>query len=190
MGVPVTGDGPLVAAARDGDDDAYARLFDRHAPVVMSFCRRGLGSAAEAEDALQETFIRAHDRLGQLDDGDRFRPWLYAIARHVCSERRRALLRRRKHEAAAMTTASRAREDGAASGGAPCAARSEALDRLSRSIDRLGDRERLAIHLYYLDADPVRAAAEALGVSRSGYYKLLARARAQLAALLGEMQPS
>jgi RNA polymerase sigma-70 factor (ECF subfamily) len=184
----VTGDGPLVALARDGDDDAYARLFDRHAPVVMSFCRRDLRSSADAEDALQETFIRAHDRLAQLDDGAGFRPWLYAIARRVCSERRRALLRRRKHEAAAMAMTNGAVCDGEA---APqCAARREAMEHLSRSIDRLGDRERLAIHLHYLDADPVRAAAEALGVSRSGYYKLLARARAQLAALLGEMQPS
>jgi RNA polymerase sigma-70 factor (ECF subfamily) len=184
----VTGDGPLVALARDGDDDAYARLFDRHAPVVMSFCRRDLGSSADAEDALQETFIRAHDRLAQLDDGAAFRPWLYAIARRVCSERRRALLRRRKHEGAAMAMAMR---NGAVSDAEPAgAARREAMERLSRSIDRLGERERLAIHLYYLDADPVRAAAEALGVSRSGYYKLLARARVQLAALLGEMQPS
>ncbi len=66
----------------------------------------------------------------------------------------------------------------------------ENLDRLTEALDQLEDRERLAIHLYYLEADPVKAAKSALGLSRSGYYKLLARARENLAALLGERQPS
>ena len=44
--------------------------------------------------------------------------------------------------------------------------------------------ERLAIHLYYLDADPVGAATSALGLSRSGYYKLLSRAHGRLADLV------
>jgi RNA polymerase sigma factor (sigma-70 family) len=60
----------------------------------------------------------------------------------------------------------------------------EQLDRLGAALDQLDDRERLAIHLYYLEADPVQAAASALGLSRSGYYKLLGRAREQLAALM------
>ena len=52
------------------------------------------------------------------------------------------------------------------------------------------DRERLAIHLYYLEADPVNAAMSALGLSRSGYYKLLSRARENLAGLLGPKDTS
>jgi DNA-directed RNA polymerase specialized sigma24 family protein len=52
-------------------------------------------------------------------------------------------------------------------------------------MERLDDRERLAIHLHYLESDPVKAAASALGLSRSGYYKLLARARERLASLMG-----
>jgi RNA polymerase sigma-70 factor (ECF subfamily) len=55
-------------------------------------------------------------------------------------------------------------------------------------MDQLPERERLAIHLYYLEADPVTAAASALGLSRGGFYKLLARARQQLAVLMREVQ--
>ena len=59
--------------------------------------------------------------------------------------------------------------------------RADQLDRLSSAIESLPDDERLAIHIFYLDGDPVTAAASALGLSRSGFYKLLARARQKLA---------
>lgn len=68
------------------------------------------------------------------------------------------------------------------------ASRSEQLDRLGRALEQLPDDERLAVHLYYLDADPVVAAVECLGVSRSGFYKLLGRARERLQTLLAGSQ--
>ena len=70
--------------------------------------------------------------------------------------------------------------------GMDLAAKRENLGRLTEALRALPDAERLAIHLYYLDPDPVRAAESSLGLTRSGFYKLLARARTKLAALLGE----
>lgn len=64
--------------------------------------------------------------------------------------------------------------------------RDEALTRLDAALEALPDDERLAVHLYYLDPDPIRAASESLGLSRSGFYKLLARAREHLARLMPE----
>lgn len=69
---------------------------------------------------------------------------------------------------------------------AEAAAKHERLELLSRAMDQLPDNERLALHLYYLEADPVTAASVALGVSRSGFYKLLTRARERLSVLLSE----
>ena len=63
----------------------------------------------------------------------------------------------------------------------------EQLDRLGAALEKLDDRERLAIHLYYLEADPVKAATGAMSLSRSGYYKLLARAREHLAGFMTEV---
>ncbi len=167
-------------AARCGDHAAFGRLYDRHAPVVLALCRRL--SAAEAEDSTQETFLRAHRNLAKVQGPEKLRPWLYAIARRVCSERRRAGRRRHRHEGSAM---SRAVHDGGVSNDAALATESaEELRRLDAALGRLDDRERLAIHLYYLDADPLSAAASAMGLSRSGYYKLLARARERLADLM------
>jgi RNA polymerase sigma-70 factor, ECF subfamily len=174
-----------VAAARRGDQTAFARLYDRHAAVVLSVCRKlsVRGSHEEAEDALQETFIRAMRTLDRLDRPEGFRPWLYAIARFVCSERRRAAGRRGRHEEVAMTLA----VAGSASlSHVETAERDEELKRLDHAMNALPDDERLALHLYYLETDPICAAASALNVSRSGYYKLLARARQRLSALLKE----
>jgi RNA polymerase sigma-70 factor (ECF subfamily) len=179
----------LLARARTGDAEAFARLHDRHAAVVMSLCRRGLGgSLAEAEDATQETFIRAHRKLVELDDDARIRPWLYAIARHVCSERRRAGARRSRHEGQAMLMADLTKSPAVSS--AEQAERTDLLERLSSALDDLDPRERLAVHLYYLERDPIAAARSALGLSRSGYYKLLARARDHLAGAFPEVQVS
>ena len=180
-------DGRDLAAARAGDHEAFGRLYDRHAAVVLSLCRRTSVSVSDADDALQETFIRAHAMLNQFDlatEAERFRRWLYAIARRVCAERRRAALRRLHHEGSAMTQAAilnHTHSDLVANG---VVERTEDVDRLTAAMDQLDDTERLAIHLHYLEADPVRAAGPALGVSRSGYYKLLVRAREKLAALM------
>jgi RNA polymerase sigma-70 factor (ECF subfamily) len=190
-----------LAAAIGGDHTAFARLYDRHSAVVLSLCRRSTGGLGEAEDATQETFIRAFgmlDRLnGSLTSGDAargsgggVRSWLYAIARRVCSERRRASFRRSKHEGLAMRNAAISLNHLPGGHDSPDAIGHDQLDRLTAALDRLDDRERLAIHLHYLDSDPLRAAESALGLSRSGYYKLLARAREKLAALMREVQTS
>lgn len=166
--------------AQQGDRDAFARLYDRHAPVVLSVCRVRLRDGAE--DAMQETFIRAARRLGSVGDASRVRAWLCGIASNVCREQTRASMRRARHEGAVG-------EQIRIGGLSPMtpgvdATRSDELDRLSDALTRLDDDERLALHMYYLDRDPVKAGAAALGVSRSAYYKLIARAREKLATLM------
>lgn len=181
-----------VAAAKTGDHRAFARLYDRHAPVVLSLCRQHMRSVADADDACQETFIRAFGMLhrlerGSLDgNGDGVRSWMYAIARRVCSERRRASSRRIRHEGDAVRESALllSQRERLVPGSESLGFGADELDRLTLALDELDDRERLAVHLYYLDADHLRAAHQALGLSRSGYYKLLARARDKLAALM------
>ncbi len=174
-------------AAQASDQDAFARLYDRHGAVVLSLCRRL--SLAEAQDAAQETFIRAYQLLHKVESADKLRPWLYGIARRVCSEHTRALGRRRHHEDQAMLTRTAERKAHAPSP-VESLEQAEQLQRLDGAIDQLDDRQRLAIHLYYLESDPIQAAQSALGLSRSGYYKLLAKARQRLGELMREANPS
>ena len=67
---------------------------------------------------------------------------------------------------------------------ADAATLADQLGRLTAALDALPYKQRLAIHLYYLDADPIATASQALGLSRAGFYKLLAKARNRLAVLM------
>jgi RNA polymerase sigma-70 factor (ECF subfamily) len=82
----------LIARARQGDDDAFAQLVEIYQRPVLNVCYRMLGDSVEAEDAAQETFIRAYTRIDSYDPSRKFSSWLLAIASHYCIDR----LRRRR----------------------------------------------------------------------------------------------
>ena len=82
-------------AALDGDDRAFTTLVDRHAPACLRFAKRMLGEIADAEDAAQETFLRAFNALRSYDAETPFRTWLFAILVNRC---RTSLLRRARRE--------------------------------------------------------------------------------------------
>lgn len=79
-------DRALVAAARAGDGDAYARLVERHAPRLLGLARHLLGHEEDAEDAVQETFVRAHRALGGFRGDAAVGTWLYRIALNACRD--------------------------------------------------------------------------------------------------------
>ena len=74
----------LLDAARSGDQDAYRDLVEPHRPALHAHCYRMLGSLHDAEDALQETLLRAWRGLSGFEGGRPLRPWLYKIATNVC----------------------------------------------------------------------------------------------------------
>ena len=67
-----------------GDEAAFETLYDRHHAPLLAFCRHMVGSREDGEDALQQTFLRAHRALRAGRAPDAVRPWLYAIARNRC----------------------------------------------------------------------------------------------------------
>jgi RNA polymerase sigma factor (sigma-70 family) len=74
----------LVAHVRDGSEEAFEVVYDRHHRTILGFCRHLLGSVEEAEDALQHTFTAAYRDLMRSDQPIQLRPWLFAIARGRC----------------------------------------------------------------------------------------------------------
>ncbi len=88
----------LVARCLEGSPDhaAFALLYARFAPEVYRFLRRLIGDATEAEDALQETFIRLHRALGRFDRSLPLRPYVLGIARNAAIEALRRGERLRK----------------------------------------------------------------------------------------------
>lgn len=82
----------LVARIAGGEPHLYGRLIDRHQRRLWWSCLRMLGDPDEADDVVQETFVRAWERIGEFDSARRFYPWIFTIARNRCLN---ALRRRR-----------------------------------------------------------------------------------------------
>lgn len=78
-----------VEQARQGDQRAFGRLVEAYQGPVYNLTYRMLGNAQEAEDAAQETFLRAYARLEQYNPNHKFSTWLFSIANHHCIDRLR-----------------------------------------------------------------------------------------------------
>jgi RNA polymerase sigma-70 factor (ECF subfamily) len=90
-------DAAAVALARDGDSEAFRALVERHSRAVYRLAHRMTGSAADAEDVVQETFLRAYRQLGRFESRANFGTWLHRIAVNCSID----LIRSRPHREAA-----------------------------------------------------------------------------------------
>lgn len=84
-------DAALIARVLDGEVEAFAALFERYHEGCARYAQRMLGNPQDAEDAIQETFLRAYRALGGYRERDLFRAWLFRILVNQC----RTLARRR-----------------------------------------------------------------------------------------------
>ncbi|MBN2445103.1 MAG: sigma-70 family RNA polymerase sigma factor [Phycisphaerae bacterium] len=172
-------DKTLVLGVLHGDQSAFAELYDRRARLVRAICYDECGDVEAAADLAQETFLRAYRNLGKLNDADRFAAWLVGIARQVCREWRRGKLRERRHLAGLA-----ADQRGASSTADPPDGRlidlRDAIASLTRrersAVPSLTEKERLALHAFYLQGRDVEEAREVVGLSRSGFYRVLSSA--------------
>ncbi len=169
-------DSRCVKAALAGDKAAYARLYDRYAPLVRALCYDSTGSLADAQDLAQDVFLRAYEKLGSLDRPELFAGWVVGITRRRCQE-----WRRRKRRAACRRALINDCESAAAG-----SSNNGHIELLRKTISRLDNKERLVLHAFYLQGKSADQARRPLGLSRSGFYRALGRARKRLQTLLAE----
>jgi RNA polymerase sigma-70 factor, ECF subfamily len=90
---PIGNEQELLDAARGGNEDAFRRIVEEHRSALHAHCYRMLGSLQDAEDALQETLVRAWRGLSGFSGRSSLRTWLYKIATNTCLD---AIARRTK----------------------------------------------------------------------------------------------
>jgi RNA polymerase sigma factor (sigma-70 family) len=166
-------DSRLAARVRAGDEAAFEVLYDRHHRSLLSFCRHMLGNAEDGEDALQQTFLRAHGALGAGQLPETVRPWLFAIARNRC----KTILATRRPAAVAV-------EDFEPSfdGLAEDVALRADLRELVADLGRLPEDQRAALVLFELGGMSQAEIAGAIGVPAGKVKALGFQARTELMA--------
>src|SRR5512145_1862254 len=94
-------DAAAVALARGGDSEAFRALVERHSRAVFRLAHRMTGNAHDAEDVVQETFLRAYRQLGRFESRANFGTWLHRIAVNCSID----LIRSRPHKEASHEAA-------------------------------------------------------------------------------------
>ena len=158
---------------RAGDEAAFEVLYDRHHKALLAFCRHMLGNVQDGEDALQQTFIRAHRALLSGPLPDTVKPWLFAIARNRCktmlAARREATVSVEDHEPSF---------DGLSDD----VARRADLRELVTDLARLPEDQRGALVLFELGGLSQAEIATAIGVPAGKVKALVFQARSELMA--------
>src|SRR5437870_937007 len=80
----------VLAHARQGDSDAFRMLVERHSQSVFRLAFRMTGNEQDAEDMVQESFLRAYRQLGRFESRANFDTWLYRIAANCSVDLMRA----------------------------------------------------------------------------------------------------
>lgn len=177
--VPSAGDSAeedLVERSRAGDTAAFERLYRVHCGRVHAVCLRMLGDRGRAEEATQDAFVRAWQRLGSFRGDSAFGSWLYRLAANVAVDR---LRRERRHEAGEAWSEDDGEDPGAppAAEPAPAASRPGAAIDLERAIRTLPPRARAVFVLHDVEGYRHGEIAALTGVAEGTSKAQLHRAR-------------
>ncbi|HEX9046451.1 MAG TPA: RNA polymerase sigma factor [Verrucomicrobiae bacterium] len=172
-----------IAQSRNGDHAAFADVIRAYQQMVHSLTYRMTGSAADAQDLAQETFIRAYQQLHTFNGTSKFSSWLYRIAVNACLDWRRSEQRRQRLQAdwsdAHIT----------ADGGLELP-----TDEISREVQaalmKLPDKQRAAIVLTTFGGLNHAAAAKTLRCSETTVSWRIFAARRRLKKLLQPRRPA
>jgi RNA polymerase sigma-70 factor (ECF subfamily) len=167
----------VVQQVLGGDAEAFRLLVRRYGGRLRGFCLARLGDPDEADDAVQDVFLRAYRSLGSFRLGSSFASWLFAIAanrvrtRHGRAVARGALARRAADEARVAPAADPA--DAAVAG--------IEREEVRRAVAGLAWPLRVVVELYYFAGLSVEETASALALGREAVKSRLLRARRELA---------
>lgn len=165
-------DDELMQRVASGDPGAYRELSQRHLAAILRYAARLLADASEAEDVVQETFLRVWQRASDYEArGSKLTTWLYRIAHNLCVDR---LRRRRAEDPSALDRHSSGDRPGRRLDQAELAAA------VQSATAKLPERQRAALALCHYEGLSNAEAAEVLGCNVEALESLLSRARRSL----------
>jgi RNA polymerase sigma factor (sigma-70 family) len=175
-------DQELVSAAQSGDKSAFGLLVERHRPMVQAIIRGMIPDALFHHDLAQEALLQAYLSLDMLRENQKFRSWLYGIARNVCL----MFLRVQRIRSISLDFL----QDAGGEVPSPHPSPEEVAERLElrriffEAIEQLSPANREAIVLFYYEAFDLQETAALLGVSANTVKGRLHRGRKHLQQLL------
>ena len=177
-------DSELFARAQRGNTAAYEEIVHRYQQVAFRTAYVITGSAADAEEAAQDGFVKAYRALGTFRSGAEPRPWLLKIVANEARNRVRSAGRRHHLE---LRLAERFRPGDAAPSPEADVVAAEDTRRLLDLVNALSEEDRLVITSRYLLELSGEETAAALGIPEGTVKSRLSRALARLRATLGEV---
>ncbi len=183
QGLPIQNDddAEIVARVLGGESAAYAILVGRYRAQFARYAVRMLGNREDAEEALQDAFLRAYRSLERCDDPQRFGPWLFRILANRCRTAGTRRGRREKtfvHDEFALLDASEEHPEDATAW----------REEIQRALLMLEEDQREAFLLKHVEELGYDEMAELTGVGVSALKMRVKRACERLRALLKEVQ--
>ncbi|MBD3408977.1 MAG: sigma-70 family RNA polymerase sigma factor [Ignavibacteriales bacterium] len=160
-------------SVKAGNTSDFRLIVERYEKKAYGLCLRMLGNAEDAADCLQDSFVKAYERLGQFRGESKFSTWLYRIVYTTALNRSAARKRRRESEAPPELGEGARAEDRAE--------RDPALSAwIERALDALPPAQSALIELYYRDDLTIAEIAETTGLSETNAKVTLHRARERI----------
>ena len=160
-------DAATVALARDGDSEAFRALVERHGRAVYRLAYRMTGSSQDAEDVVQETFLKAYKQLSRFESRANFGTWLHRIAVNCSID----LIRSRPHREAGHDDADLEQfgavvESPDATGTSPerLMLSTEVQQRIGDAMGSLSRMERAAFILRHFEGRSIEEISQSLGL--------------------------
>ena len=172
--------------AIEGDDEAFARLVELYQKPVYNLCYRMLGTPGDAEDAAQETFLRAYKNMKRYDRKRSFATWVLSIASHYCIDQ----LRKRRFNAFSIDDEENNWLEPPDPEKGPDAVISERekQEQVQMLLDKLSPKDRAAVVMRYWYEYSYEEIAQELSLTVSSVKSRLHRSRRELAGQWMTMQ--
>ena len=179
-------DPSVVARARDGDRDAFRALVERHSRYIFSLAHRMTGNAQDAEDVVQEAWLKAHKQLSRFEARADFRTWMHRITVNCSIDLIRARRSREiGHDPSDLEDAASGESVRASEFAPDRLTLSVEIDsRVTAALDGLTKMERAAFMLRHVEGRPIREVAAALGLKTEATKNSIFRAVRKMRAAL------